>query len=144
MPWPLFLSILLSEEEYYRNLLYNSDKLPKQLLKTEINNTEELIEEERVIKNYENEIYSFLKYSNFSCRFDSYMLIQIFIFNKYYEILNNNNNKTTKNEKALEDIDLFIYSLNDNDLKKGFWQILEDNENKLDVLDILTNNRGYK
>ena len=144
MPWPLFLSILLSEEEYYRNLLYNSDKLPKQLLKTEINNTEELIEKERVVKNYENEIYSFLKYSNFSCRFDSYMLIQIFIFNKYYEILNNNNNKTTKNEKALEDIDLFIYSLNDNDLKKGFWQILEDNENKLDVLDILTNNRGYK
>ena len=113
--------------------------------KTEINNTEELIEKERVVKNYENEIYSFLKYSDFICRFDSCMLIQIFIFNKYYEILNNNNNnKTTKNEKALEDIDLFIYSLNDNDLKKGFWQILEDNENKLDVLDILTNNRGYK
>ena len=84
MPWPIFLSILLSEEEYYRNLLYNSDKLPKQLLKTEINNTEELIEKESVVKNYENEIYSFLKYSNFSCRFDSYMLIQIIIFNKYY------------------------------------------------------------
>ena len=144
MPWSLYLSILLSEEEYYRNLLYNSDKLPKQLLKIEINNTEELMEKERVVKNYENEIYSFLKYSDFICRFDSYMLIQIFIFNKYYEILNNNNNKTTKNEKALEEIDLFIYSLNDNDLKKGFWQILEDNENKLDVLDILTNNRGYK
>ena len=70
------------------------------------------------------------------------MLIQIFIFNKNYEILNNNN--TTKNETALKEIGLFIYSLNDNDLKKGFWQILEDNENKLDVLDILTNNRGYK
>ena len=55
----LFLSKLLSEEEYYRNLLYNSDKLSKQLLTTEINNTEELIEEERVIKNYENKIYSF-------------------------------------------------------------------------------------
>ena len=70
------------------------------------------------------------------------MLIQIFIFNKNYEILNNNN--TTKNETALKESGLFIYSLNDNDLKKGFWQILEDNENKLDVLNILTNNRGYK
>ena len=107
MPWSLYLSILLSEEEYYRNLLYNSDKLPKQLLKTEINNTEELIEEERVIKNYENEIYSFLKYSDFICRFDSCMLIQIFIFNKYYEILNNN---TTKNETSLKEIGyLYIF-----------------------------------
>ena len=59
MPWPLFLSKLLSEEEYYRNLLYNSDKLSKQLLTTEINNTEELIEEERVIKNYKMKFIHF-------------------------------------------------------------------------------------
>ena len=59
MPWPLFLSKLLSEEEYYKNLLYNSDKLSKQLLTTEINNTEELIEEERVIKNYKMKFIHF-------------------------------------------------------------------------------------
>ena len=54
------------------------------------------------------------------------MLIQIFIFNKNYEILNNNN--TTKNETALKEIGLFIYSLNDNDLKKvsgTFWKIMK-------------------
>jgi len=59
MPWPLFLSKLLSEEEYYKNVLYNSDKLSKQLLTTEINNTEELIEEERVIKNYKMKFIHF-------------------------------------------------------------------------------------
>lgn len=68
------------------------------------------------------------------------MLIIIFIFNKYYETLNKN---TTINEEALKEIWLFIYSLNDNNLKKGFWQISEDNNDKLKVLDILTNNRGY-
>ena len=56
------------------------------------------------------------------------MLIQIFIFNKYYEILNKN---ITKNEDTLKEIWLFIFSLNDNNLNKGFWQILEDNNDKL-------------
>ena len=28
----------------------------------------------------------------------------------------------TKNEQALKEIDLFIFSLNDNDLNKQFWQ----------------------
>ena len=69
------------------------------------------------------------------------MLIQIFIFNKYYEILNKN---ITKNEDALKEIGLFIFSLNDNDLNKGFWQILEDNNDNLELLDILTDIRRYK
>ena len=57
------------------------------MVKSDINNLEELIDEKKAIKNNDNEINSFLKYNDFSCRFDSYMLIQIFIFNKYYEIL---------------------------------------------------------
>ena len=69
------------------------------------------------------------------------MLIQIFIFNKYYEILDKN---ITKFDDFLKEIGLFIFSLNDNDFNKGFWKILEDNHDKLELLDILTDIRGYK
>ena len=45
LPWPLSLSILLSEEEYYRNLLYNSDKLPKKLEKSTIDDIKVLLDD---------------------------------------------------------------------------------------------------
>ena len=67
-----------------------------------------LLDDKTEKKNNDNKIYSFLKYKNCSCRFDSYMLIQIYIFNKYYEILDKNN---TKFEDALKEIGVFIFSL---------------------------------
>ena len=69
-----------------------------------------------------------------------FFLVQAFIINKYID--NNNiilNKDSSKYKKEIADC---LFKLKDEELKKGFWEII--NYYNLDYLGILSNTNGYK
>jgi len=97
------------------------------------------LESEEINDEPKNKNTTFLKYNELSCRYDSFMLLQIYLFNDYFIKLNINLNN---NEKSLFDIGNYIYSLPDGELNKGFWTILSNSN--LDKLNICSVANGFK
>lgn len=81
---------------------------------------------EEIGKGDENKNSIFLKYSNLSWRYDSFMLLQIlqiYIFNEYFTKFNI---KLNCNENSLFYIGNYNYSLSEYQLNKWFLTILSD------------------
>ena len=88
VPWLIFLSFIIKEEEYYRNILINEDVSihQKNIVPKKIKHKLDRFEKNRnEILNYneKNSKIYFLKYEQYSCRYDSYLLIQSYVINQY-------------------------------------------------------------
>ena len=139
VPWPIFLTFIINEENYYKNLLFETDSKFKKkdniIYNKIISNNNNYIESN--IINNENII--FLKYQNYSCRYDSFFLIQCYVINNY---IKNKKIIVNDNLKLLYDIGEKIINLNHNELNLGFWEII--NKYNLDTLGICDEKNGYK
>ena len=128
IPWPLFLSFIIYEENFYRNKLVDLDSkdLPIEVYDINNDNHEENINENKIF--WFNNI-------NFSCRYDSF----IFVF--YFQIcdyIKNNIPKNLWNNEINSIIELCSkIDFNNSDVfKKGFWNFCYNNfENSLNILD---------
>ena len=81
-----------------------------------------------------------MKYNLYSCRYDSYFLLQSFVFNVY---INKFDIKLINEEsKTLKQIGELLLKLNKDELDKGFWEIIE--YYNLDTIGITSNEFGYK
>ena len=79
------------------------------------------------IDEIEYKITTCLKYNELSCRYDSFLLLQIYIFNGYFTKLNI---KLNNKETSLFDNENYIYSLLVDELNKGFSMILSNSNLK--------------
>ena len=129
----LFLSFIINEEYYYKQFLINIDKKPQLKYNKHIN----LIDKNNIKLN--NDVY-FLKYNLYSCRYDSYFLLQSFVFNPYID--KNDIKLNHESSKSLKKVGDILLKLNKDELDDGFWEIMENYN--LDSIGISSKENGYK
>ena len=135
VPWPAFLSFSISEEYLYKNFLIDKDS---QIKTKRIDNEKDI--KNNLIKKRDNKYKSlyFLNYNSFS--FNLWFLFFRFIY--YYFYLKKNKYNLNDNIKAILDIGDLFFSLNNNELDKEFWFLVENyNLDKIGITDIYN---GYK
>ena len=86
IPLPLYLSFNITDKEYYRNIIEKTQKNPRSKLKEKENKfiDPSLIDIEEINEEKPKLNSVFLKYDHLSCQYDSYMLLQCFVFNDYF------------------------------------------------------------
>ena len=131
IPWPLFLSFIINEEYNYTISLINDDKKPPKKVINNINKSNNII--------INNDVY-FLKYNLYSCRYDSFFLIQSFVINLYID--KNNIKLENESSKTIKKIGDILFNLNKDNLDKGLWEIIDFYN--LDNIGITSNTLGYK
>lgn len=148
--WPFLLSFLISQEEYYRELLIYKDAKPRlNVLKSKIleynNNLKKnsILDKSDKFNNNEinlmNESHDkdilFFNYNNYSCWVDSFLFIVKYIFFKVYDI---NEIKKIPIEKNFVEFLIDINSISNKEiLNKGIWNYILYNSNYRD--DIICN-----
>ena len=144
IPWPVFLSFLKEEENFYKSLLCKLDtsNLPKKNLDIILNHKEDVsvnninLESSNEIKN--DSLYWFINHES-SCRYDSFLFIFFFKLKDYINNINVNLNNNIQNlldlcEKIqLNDTFLFL---------RGIWKFFE--KNKEISNNTLNEDFGYK
>lgn len=150
IPWPVFLSFIINEENYYKNILLNYDSTFK-IKNININKIENANKNENkdspnkihLIDNCNNKKYylekKFLKYDFYSCRYDSYFFLQAYAINNY---INKHKINKTGNLKIFYNIGEFLLNLKNEELDIGFWEII--NKYNLDKCGFLDKINGYK
>ena len=80
-----------------------------------------------------------LYYNKLSCRYETYLLIQLYIFNKIIDDLKYKCNSEANKLYVLADS---IDNLPEEEYKKGFWELLK--LYNLDTINALDTNNGFK
>ena len=146
--WPLLIYFLIKEENEYRSNIYNNEmkleykninfsKFIKTKTKIQKEKSSKIIpDENKILKNP----VTFLKWSENSCRYDSFFFI--YIFSIRVHILNDINNINNPVFKFVENISNILLQSDDKGFIDGIWKIFE--KNIIPELDLTSKSMLYK
>ena len=138
IPWPLYLSFIISEEDLYKNILIKNDNDIKKIT-IEANTDINLNENEDSLLIDKSKIKRWLYWKDLSCRYDTFLFLQLYLLNY---LIHKYNLSININVKKLYDLVESIDNIPEVEYKKGFWTILENY--LLDNINALTSENGYK